>query len=66
MSVFKTVNNKAFGGRPVFKRGNHMKIRVIASGTQTDTVKGVVAYSVATTGCYLTINTAGTGTKFNA
>lgn len=66
MSVFKVINNKAFGGAKVLTRKAGLKIRVLASGTQTDTIKGVIAYSVATTGCYVTVNTAGTGTKFNA
>ena len=64
MSKYKTVNNTVFAGQPVLRRGNgsKLKFKVIASGTQTDTVKGVIAYSVATTKCYITVNTAGTGT----
>ena len=66
MTVRKVVNNKAFGGKRTLQRGYGCKIRVIASGTQTDTRKGVIAYSVAATGCYVTIDAAGTGTIFNA
>lgn len=66
MSVRKVVDIKAFGGKRTLQRGSGCKIKVIASGTQTDTVKGVIAYSVATAGCYLTIDAAGTGTIFNA
>jgi hypothetical protein len=65
MSVRKTIANKAFGGRNVFRRAPYPKIQVIASGAPTGTKLGLMTYSVATTGCYIAVNTAGTGTKFN-
>ena len=66
MSIRKTIANKAFGGRQVFRRAPYPQIQVVASGAATCTRKGVITYSVATTGCYIAVNTAGTGTKFNA
>lgn len=66
MSVRKTIENKAFAGRRALRRGCTPKIQVIASGTASGTLKGLITYSVATTGCYIAVNTAGTGTKFNA
>lgn len=65
MSVRKTVENKAFGGRPVLSRKSYPQIQVKASGTATCTRKGVITYSVATTGCWIAVDTAGTGTQFN-
>jgi hypothetical protein len=65
MSVRKTIANKAFGGRNVFRRAPYPHIQVLASGTANSTQIGVITYSVATTGCYIAVNTAGTGTKFN-
>jgi hypothetical protein len=65
MTVRKTIANKAFGGRQVFRRAPYPKIQVIATGTASSTKLGTITYSVATTGCYLAVNTAGTGTKFN-
>ncbi len=62
MSVRKTINNTVFAGEPILRRGQGLKIKYITSGTQTDTVKGVLAYSVATGKTYITVNTAGTGT----
>lgn len=65
MSVRKTIERKAFGGRRTLRRGAYPHIQVLAIGTANSTQLGVVTYSVATTGCYLAVNTAGTGTKFN-
>ena len=66
MSVRKTIANKAFGGRNVFRRAPYPKIQVLATGTASSTALGTITYSVATTGCYIAIDTAGTGTIFNA
>lgn len=65
MTVRKTIDNKAFGGARVLRGNGHAKIRVQATGTAADTKLGCIVYSVATTGCYIAVNTAGTGTKFN-
>lgn len=65
MTVRKVIENKAFKGQRVFARRGNPKIRVLATGTAIGTTAGVVAYSVATTGCYVAVDTSGTGTKFN-
>jgi hypothetical protein len=64
MTVRRVVEIKAYNGRRVFKRGVSPKMMVIASGLLLIQQKDIT-YSVATTGCYIAVNTAGTGTKFN-
>ena len=66
MSVRKTIANKAFGGRNVFRRAPYPKIQVLATGTASSTALGTITYSVATTGCFIAVDTTGTGTIFNA
>ena len=66
MTVKKTIANKAFGGRNVFRRAPYPKIQVKASGAATSTALGSITYSVATTGCFIAVDTTGTGTQFNA
>lgn len=66
MTVRKTIANKAFGGRNVFRRAPYPQIQVKASGAATCTRLGVLTYSVGTTGCFIAIDTTGTGTQINA
>ncbi len=65
MSKIKVIENKAFKGHPTLRRGGGLRIQVLATGTGLSTASGILAYSVATTGCFVTVNTAGTGTKIN-
>ena len=66
MTVRKAIENKAFGGRRILRRGSSPKIQVIAAGDAAGTKLGMVTFSSATTMCFIAIDTSGTGTKINA
>jgi hypothetical protein len=65
MSVIRVIENKTFKGHRTIKRSGGLRIQVLASNTGFSTASGILGYSVATTGCFVTVNTAGTGTKIN-
>lgn len=66
MSVIKVIENKVFKGKRVLRRGGGIRIQVIPSATSFSTASGILGYSVATTGCFITVDVSGTGTKINA
>ena len=65
MSEVRVIEDKAFKGKRTLRRGGGLRIQVLTTGTGLSTKAGILAYSVATTGCFVTVNTAGTGTKIN-
>ena len=66
MTVRKTIENKAFAGRRVLRRGAYPHIQVVASGTGAMAELGMLLYQKSGDSCFIAINTAGTGTKINA
>ena len=65
MSKIQVIENKAFKGHKTIRRGGGLRIQVLASGTGAIAKAGQLAYSVATTGVFVAVDTAGTGTKIN-
>lgn len=65
MSKIRVVENKAFKGHKTIKRSGGLRFQVLASATGFSTASGILGFSVATNGCYVTVDTSGTGTKIN-
>jgi len=61
MTVRRAIEVAAFNGRRVLKKGS-IKTKVVASGTGTQSVVGVMTYDSSGARVMIAVDTAGTGT----